>query len=142
MPTDRGRLAALPEWYWGVPYVAARTPGAVPREQLRNGANCQLWAYGVLAYFGHDIPDLRSDELWCDNSATDAVVAPDALDIVLFSGDGNPHGAHVGIWTGSAVAHLCREVGRPVIWPLEEFGARPRYAVRIGFKRPKGSAPG
>jgi hypothetical protein len=50
-------------------------------------------------------------------------------------------GAHVGIWTGEAVAHLCQEVGRPTVWSQADLDARARYATRIGFKRPLRRAP-
>jgi hypothetical protein len=134
-----GPLAALPHWYWEVPYVGNRFPGAVPRGQLGEGANCQLWAYEVLDHFGFAVPDHRSDELWYDKLATRRVEEPEPLDLVLYKGDGDPYGAHVGVWTGDAVAHLCAEVGRPIVWPQAEFDARPRYAVRIGFKRATGA---
>ena len=60
----------------------------------------------------------------------------EVLDLVLFNRSEDPYGAHVGLWTGEAVAHLCEEVGHPVVWHQSEFDARERYAVRVGFKRP------
>ncbi len=134
---DLGPLAGLPHRYWAVPYVGARHPGAVSRGELDEGANCQLWAYEVLAHLGFQLPDLRSDELWHDDVSTGHVDEPAPLDLVLYNDTEDPFGAHVGIWTGSAVAHLCEEVGVPTIWPQAEFDARLRYAVRIGFKRPR-----
>jgi hypothetical protein len=104
---------------------------------MRQGANCQLWAYEVLASFGFVIPDLRSDDLWHDAQATELVDDPEPLDLVLYNGSKEPYGAHVGIWTGDAVAHLCLEVGRPTVWSPTEFATRSRYSTRIGFKRPK-----
>ena len=65
-----GALADLPFWYWDVPYVAVRYPGGVPRGELNQGANCQLWSYEVLGHFGFAVPDFRSDELWHDIVAT------------------------------------------------------------------------
>ncbi len=94
----------------------------------------------MLAHFGFVMPDLRSDELWHDTKSTDTVSTPQDLDLVLYNGDEDPHGAHVGLWVGGAVAHLCKEVGHPAVWPQSEFDARPRYAVRIGFKRPTARA--
>jgi hypothetical protein len=149
MPTEIGQdalvmigpLAELPDWYWEVPYMAGRVPGGAPRQALRDGANCQLWAYGVLDHFGFAMPAFRSDALWSDGQATRRVVEPQPLDLVLYNGSSEPYGAHVGIWTGEAVAHLCLEVGRPTVWPEAEFEARPRYATRLGFKRPLLRAP-
>lgn len=136
-----GPLQTLPDWFWQVPYVGDRYPGAVPRGQLALGANCQLWAYEVLAHFGHIVADLRSDELWLDRRCTATVVGdPAPLDLILFNHDHDPYGAHVGIWTGDAVAHLCKEVGTPVIWDLDQFRRRPRHRTLIGFKRLANSA--
>ena len=132
---DLGKLAALPGWYWDVPYVASRFPGGVPRGKLHLGGNCQLWAYEVLTHFGLGVPDLRSDELWYDTTSTIAVEVPQALDLVLYGTSNDPYGAHVGLWTGHATAHLCKEVGHPVVWRQAEFDTRHRYSVRIGFKR-------
>lgn len=132
---DLGPLIGLPEWFWNVPYREERVPGRVTRGNLRDGANCQLWAYEVLDHFGIVVPDLRSDELWNDGQATERVDEPRPLDLVLYNHSNEPYGAHVGIWTGDAVAHLCREVGRPTVWSQADFDARARYATRIGFKR-------
>lgn len=129
-------LDSLPDWYWDVPYVGGRYPGAVARGELRSGANCQLWAYEVLEHCGWSIPDLRSDDLWHDTVATERVDTPQPLDLVLYNPTVEPWGAHVGLVVDAGVAHLCREVGTPVIWSEAEFGARAEYAVRIGFKRP------
>lgn len=133
---DFGDLAQLPAPFWEVPYVAKRYPGAVPRGEVHLGANCQLWAYEVLAFFGWSMPDLRSDELWDDRIATALVSDPRTLDLVLFSDKPRAYGAHVGLWNDGRVAHLCREVGRPVIWDLDQFSERPRYQTLLGFKRP------
>lgn len=131
-----GPLVSLPDWYWDVPYVGDRFPGAAVRGELDKGANCQLWAYEVLANFGYGVADLRSDELWTDHASTRRVDAPAPLDLVLFNHQPDPYGSHVGVWTGDAVAHLCREVGQPTVWSLDEFQRRSRYRVLIGFKRP------
>jgi hypothetical protein len=130
-----GALAELPDWYWEVPFVGSRIPGATDLADLRKGGNCQLWAYGVLGWFGIDLPAWRSDELWADTSMTRRVDDPEPLDLVLYNATDEPFGAHVGVWTGSAVAHLCREVGRPVVWSETELMSRPRYACRVGVKR-------
>ncbi len=135
-----GPLQSLPEWFWDVPYVGDRFPGAVPRGQVEMGANCQLWAYEVLAQFGHTVDDLRSDDLWYDQTCTIHVDDAAPLDLVLFNHTHDPYGAHVGIWTGDAVAHLCKEVGTPTVWPLDEFDRRARYRVLVGFKRPTTAA--
>ena len=134
---DLGPLASLPEWYWTVPYEGSRFPRNVSRGDLQSGANCQLWAFEVLSWFGYVMADLRSDELWRDTVWSARVDDPEPLDLVLYNDHDEPYGAHVGVWTGSAVAHLAFEAGRPTVWTHAEFEARPRYSTRIGFKRPQ-----
>ena len=130
-------LDAIPPWFWDVPSVGAHYPGAVPREALSTGANCQLFAYEVLAVHGFVVAHLRSDELWLDTASTTQVPVPQPLDLVLFKKDGDPYGAHVGLAVAhDEVLHLCKEVGRPALWPWSGFADRPRYAVVIGYKRP------
>lgn len=90
----------------------------------------------MLAHFGRRVPPLRSSELWVDTAVTERVLRPEPLDLLLFNRSVDPYGAHVGVCAGDdLVLHLCREVGRPAIWPLAAFAARPRYAVLIGAKR-------
>nr|WP_236652000.1 hydrolase [Streptacidiphilus neutrinimicus] len=122
-----------------MPYVAARYPGSpavTARPGLADGANCQLYAYAVLAHFGLRLPPLRSAELWTDRTATREVPAPEPLDLLLFAPTGDPYGAHLGVWLGpDRVLHLSREVGHPALWPLAAFRARDRYRVLLGLKR-------
>lgn len=131
-------LSQLPDGVWDVPYVGASFPGAVPRSSWLQGANCQLFAYEVLAAHGWAVADLRSDQLWFDTQWTARAKDPQPLDLVLFQQNLEPYGAHVGVVAaaGDGVLHLCKEVGRPVVWGWEEFAKRPRYSVIIGFKRP------
>ncbi|MGY5127103.1 cell wall hydrolase [Streptomyces nigrescens] len=165
VPTAHGAVAfrQLPEALRNVTYSGARHPGATtpecpsytgggaagaprptapgPFADLAGGANCQRYAYAVLRHFGLLIPPLRSAELWADEAATRRVDRPQPLDLVLFDGgpaDGRPpgYGAHVGVHLGSdQVLHLCREVGRPVVWRYADFAARPRYGRFLGVKR-------
>ncbi|MFD1050073.1 hydrolase [Kibdelosporangium lantanae] len=103
---------------------------------LEEGANCQLFAYEVLRYFGLAPPDLRSSELWADTQATARVSVAQPLDLVLFNSAVDAYGAHVGVWVNEGrVLHLCAEVGRPVVWEMTEFVKRQRYRVLIGIKR-------
>ncbi|MET9293939.1 cell wall hydrolase [Streptomyces sp. NPDC003077] len=147
-------LSHLPAALRHTPYAGARHPGTVvgadgPWDAVASaatGANCQLYAYAVLAHFGHRLPPLRSAELWADTTATAPVhpaLPPDLvpLDLVLFDGGpvpGRPdgYGAHVGVHLGpDRVLHLCREVGRPAVWSYADFSARARYARFLGAKR-------
>jgi hypothetical protein len=90
----------------------------------------------VLALFGLNCPSLRSSELWEDTVGTFVVDSPLPLDLVFFNKDRNPFGAHLGLLMAEdEVLHLCRDVGRPTVWALDEFQRRPSYRVLIGSKR-------
>lgn len=129
-------LATLDPWLWTVRYSGSGTPCPIPLVE-GEGANCQRWAYEVVGQCGSVVGPLRSDELWADRSFTTPALVPAPLDLVLFNHGPNSFGAHIGVWTEFGVAHLCREVGVPVIWPLDEFERRPRYAWLLGAKRPR-----
>lgn len=138
MDTLPALLKDLPAALWDVPYDGDRYPGAVPRGQVELGANCQLFAYEVLSHFGFTLPDLRSDELWRDTEATQVVLVPQPLDLVLVHDRQQAWGAHVGVMVSATEAvHLSKEVGRPAVWTLAQFAATPRFANLIGFKRPR-----
>jgi hypothetical protein len=132
-------MIELPDSFWEVRYVGARYPGSpavLARPGLADGANCQLFAYEVLRHFGYDPPDLRSSELWDDTAATQEVAVPRPLDLVLVNSSKDAWGAHVGVWADDGrVLHLCAETGRPALWSLEMFAARPSYRELVGYKR-------
>lgn len=120
-----------------VSYTSSAIPGTnTPPSSWLEGSNCQSFAYGVLSLFGLTCPPLRSSELWNDIDVTAAAEDPRPLDLVLFNATDDPFGAHVGLWMApDEILHLCGELGRPAVWPLAAFAARPRYATLIGFKR-------
>jgi len=137
METLPALLKDVPAAFWEIPYDGERYPGAVPRSEAPLGANCQLFALALLDHFGFHLPDLRSAELWRDTSATKVGLDPQPLDLVLFHDRQQAWGAHVGVVCGEQeVVHLCKDVGRPAVWTFAQFAALPRYAYRIGFKRP------
>ncbi len=126
----------LPDGFSTVPWVGRMVPGIAPDLGLSGGANCQRYAYAVLDHFDAHIPPLRSDELWHDTESTCVVETPAPLDLLLFSPNDDPYGAHVGVFVGDErVLHLCAEVGLPAVWNLREFAQRERYRVLIGAKR-------
>jgi cell wall-associated NlpC family hydrolase len=127
-------LDRLPAEFRFVRYDGARIPDG--SHDLSDGANCQRYAYAVLAQFGIDLSPWRSSELWADAETTSRVADFEPLDLLLFSPDGEPFGAHVAVHVGEGQAlHLCKSVGQPVIWSLEQFANRPEYRVLIGGKR-------
>lgn len=129
-------LRQLPLSFFEVPYVGAQIPAG--DYGLARGANCQRYAYAVLRHFGADLPPYRSSDLWADRVHTQTVKGPfEPLDLLLFGAADAAYGAHVGLWSGGeGVLHLCKSVGVPTIWTLEQFAARPEYRVLIGAKRP------
>lgn len=129
-------LAVLPTWYWQVPYVYSRFPGAPGVSDIREGANCQLFAYTVLGLFGLAVPPLRSSNLWEDTSATTIVTQWRPLDLLLFNETADPFGAHVAVYLGPGeILHLCKEIGVPAVWSEADFAARQSYRVVVGAKR-------
>ena len=133
-------LATLPVRFRTVRYDGAKVPDG--RHDLSGGANCQRYAYAVLAHFGIQLPPWRSSELWADVTLTEQVTAFQPLDLLLFNPADEPYGAHVAIYTGEGQAlHLAKSVGQPTIWSLVEFAERPQYRVLIGGKRFRGILP-
>ena len=127
-------LATLPTRFRAVRYDGAKTPDG--GHDVSDGANCQRYAYAVLAHFGMELPPWRSSELWADDALTEAVVAFRPLDLLLFNRTEESFGAHVAVYAGQGRAlHLAKSVGQPALWSLAEFAERPEYRVLIGGKR-------
>lgn len=127
-----------PGWLGAVPYVGSRHPLADSPGPIEAGANCQRYAYAVLAQFGLYVPPVRSSGLWT-HPGIRQVHPRDLrpLDLVLFNATPDPFGAHVGIhMAADQVLHLCAEAGLPVVWGYAEFAARVRYARLLGGVRP------
>jgi hypothetical protein len=121
---------------WQVPYTLSAGPGCDTPPSWLDGANCQRFAYGVLALFGLACPPLRSSDLWDDQASTTIVPDPEPLALALYNKTTDPFGAHGAVWMAPGeILHLCHAAGVPVIWSPAMFAARPRYATLIGFKR-------
>lgn len=129
----------IPTHFLTVPYNAAIYPGVVHPTDLSAGANCQVFAYALLAHFGIAFPPLRSSELWADTGHSHMVSVFQPLDLLLFGKTSDAFGAHVAVYVGEGEAiHLSRAIGRPIEWPVAEFAAHENYRVLIGGKRPHG----
>lgn len=126
-----------PSWLWTVPYVGAYHPAAPELPPIVAGANCQRYAYAILALFGLDLPGWRSSELWADDTRTEPVAGRfEPLDLLLFNATNQPWGAHIAVFVAAdRILHLCREVGTPAVWTFAEFAERRRYATLFGAKR-------
>ena len=126
----------IPSHFLAIPYNAGVHPGVVG-DDLSTGANCQVFAYALLAHFGIAFPPLRSSELWADTEYSRAVTAFQPLDLLLFSRTADAFGAHLAVCVGEGRAiHLSRTVGFPVEWSIEDFAMHENYRVLIGGKRP------
>jgi len=135
MPARAYPGVLLPASFLDVRYNARAIPQD-GRRDLSAGANCQLFAYALLAANGRNVPDFRSSELWADEAATVKVTELEPLDLLLFHDRPDAYGAHVAVYLARGEAiHLARHEGRPAIWPLDRFPQEPRYRVFIGAKR-------
>jgi murein DD-endopeptidase / murein LD-carboxypeptidase len=127
---------SIPQMFFNSKYDASKYPGSKNCSGLVNGANCQYFAYELLKHFGRIVPDFRSSNLWEDSIHTMRVVELEPLDLLLFNKNENSYGAHIGVYLGeNKVIHLCKEVGFPIVWDMEEFGKRNNYSYFIGAKR-------
>ena len=126
----------IPSHFFDIPYKGAHYPGADWSGTLQEGANCQVFAYALLAHHGITVPPFRSSDLWEDQTVSTAVTALAPLDLLLWNKTAEPWGAHVGVYVGADQAiHLSKQQGKAVIWPLSRFLEEPLYRVFIGAKR-------
>jgi cell wall-associated NlpC family hydrolase len=60
------------------------------------------------------------------------------LDLLLWNKHEDAYGAHVGVYIGDGEAvHLSKEIGYPVLTPVDDFPNNPLYRVFIGAKQVK-----
>ena len=127
----------IPAYFFDISYKGSQYPGNPALQDIRYGANCQLFAYELLKHYGKPLPPFRSSELWEDSLHTEVVkgeLLP--LDVLLWNRTPEPFGAHVGLYIGEDKAiHLARREGLAVIWPLSRFGKEDLYRYYIGAKR-------
>lgn len=129
-------MLGIPQVYYQVHYNSKRIPGVKQQENLSLGANCQVFAYAVLKYFGKSLPDFRSSELWDDDIFTLSVDKFWPLDIMLYHSVPKAYGAHVGLYLGDGkVLHLSRANRIPKIETHEQLVAQEKYQFFIGAKR-------
>jgi len=127
---------SVPIHFFDAYYDGLKYPGSSKCKGIKNGANCQYFAYELLRYFGLTIPDFRSSNLWEDNISTRKVKALQPLDLVLFNKTKNAYSAHVGVYLGNdKIIHLSKEVGYPTVWDFRDFKKRENYKIFIGAKR-------
>ena len=139
MNTGPFQLVNIPPYFWDIPYEAAQYPGCPVQRDIRQGANCQRFAYELLDHFGKGLPPFRSSELWEDNTFTEMVEEEwEPLDLLLWNNKADAFGAHVGVYIGrNRVIHLSKSVGFPEIKEVVSFKEIPAYRIFIGAKRVK-----
>lgn len=125
----------LPTSFFTYKYNCAAYPGS--DSSVQNEANCQQFAYDVLKYFGYEIGDLRSDELWNDTIYTKKSETLQPLDLILVNKEDDPYGAHVGICIAEdKILHLTKKIGYPIVQSLSDLQTEPRYKYLVGIKSP------
>ncbi len=128
----------IPNRFTKVKYVSSRIPGVDNESDLTLGANCQLFAYNLLRYFGLKPPCLRSSELWADSTFSEAVTDFKPLDIMMYNDSPDSYGAHVGVYVGDGlVYHLSSANGIPKFESHSELFQQSKYCLFIGAKRIK-----
>jgi murein DD-endopeptidase / murein LD-carboxypeptidase len=134
-------MIEIPERFRNVRYNGSNHPGAPVRE-LRDGANCQVFAYRLLEHYGLELPPFRSSELWADSRYTREVTEYAPLDLLLFHDSPDAFGAHVTVYVGEErVVHLAKHHGLPVIERVAQLLSQDRYRCLIGAKRVIGASP-
>ena len=73
----------LPPRFYAVRYVGKKYPGNAAG--LKDGANCQHFAYELMRHFGYKVPHFRSSDLWEDRRRSKRVVDMRRFDLLLFS---------------------------------------------------------
>jgi len=129
-------MISIPPHFLTIPYNGDNFPGAEGFDGLTEGANCQVFAYTLLAHHGIELPLFRSSELWDDDQFTRVVTDFEPLDLLLFHETNQAFGAHIGVYVGDGyVLHLAKHRGLPIVETIAELQKHPRHRVFIGTKR-------
>lgn len=86
---------SIPIEFFDSKYDGTKYPGSGNYTGIKEGANCQYFAYELLKHFGIYLPDLRSSDLWEDIIYTEKVESFEPLDILFFGKSLDSYGAHV-----------------------------------------------
>lgn len=130
----------IPLKFFLIPYNGKVVPNNnLQSLDLSDGANCQVFVYSFLLYFGIKIPtEFRSKELWQDKKFTKLVKKPKLFDIMFFNKNNESYGAHIGVFLGNdMVIHLSKKIGYLSIWKINDFKKYKQYKFFLGAKRVK-----
>lgn len=127
---------SIPIDFFHIKYNESNNPSYRKKDILKNGANCQLFAYMFLHHFGFPFLTFRSSDLWFDQVYTRKVKKMKIFDLVLFNKTNDSYGAHVGVYIGgNKIFHLSKQIGYPIVWDTAEFKKYDKYKIVIGIKR-------
>ncbi len=125
----------IPSIFLTIKYNPKQTP-EVKSSPFKHGANCQLFAYTLLSYYGYKIPPFRSSELWDDCQFTKKVSHLKPFDILMYSDNEEAWGAHIGLYLGDGkIIHLSKENTYPKIQTHQSMMEIKKYRHFIGAKR-------
>ncbi len=131
-------MISVPKKFLQITYNPAAKPQSNYSKDLIDGANCQIFVYSILRFYKHEIPDLRSSQLWDDELFTHKVNEYQDFDILLYNDKDNAWGAHLALFIGNnKVIHLSKAVGKPEIIDYEKLRERKTYQYLLGAKRLK-----
>jgi hypothetical protein len=132
-----------------IPYAGERHPDTVTIEEALEkpeaGTNCQLLVLALARAMGHELPPLRSAELFTDTNYTEFVSDIENArtgNIIFLTKDNqtDPRWFHVGILSRNdekelILYHNARHVGYARTEKLAEAMEDPRYKVIAGVKK-------
>ncbi len=127
----------IPKRFENVEYNGTRIPGVKEQENLRLGANCQLFAYELLKEMKKELPNFRSSDLWEDNIYTIKIENNFIqFDIILYHYKPEAYGAHIALYLEAGkVLHLSKENKIPMIEAHNSMLNQEKYRYCIGVKR-------
>lgn len=134
MPSNK---ITIPPYLMEIQYNGRIIPNGKTHNITITGANCQVFAYHILRSHGLIVPDYRSSELWEDSEFSEKITDNfQPLDLLFFNKKNEAYGAHIAIYLGdNKVIHNSKKIGLPVIWDMETFFKKSKYAVLLGGKR-------
>lgn len=124
------------DWIMDIKYNPKIFPNWEVHDYIKNGANCQVYAYEILRLNWKNVPDLRSSEMWEDNKFSEKVKSVKILDLLFFNKNNEAWWSHVWLYIwNNKVIHNTNKTGWVEIWDLEEFKKYEDYKILLWWKR-------
>jgi hypothetical protein len=126
----------IPKWILEIIYNPKIFPNWEVHDYVKDGANCQVFAYEILKFNWKKVPDLRSSEMWADNKISFEVHDFEKLDLIFFNNSTESYWAHVWLYIwNNKVIHNTNKTWWVEIWDLEEFRKYEDYQFILWWKR-------